>query len=82
MDRVTVYPGAIPLETDILNTNRNTLTAIAELCQDIFGTSTVFTGLGCVPAIPAALTVTINPGRVYLCKTAILLPTLRWPLTR
>jgi len=65
MDRQIVYAGAIPLETDILNTNRNTLTAIAELCQDIFGTSTVFTGLGCVPAIPAALTVTINPGRVY-----------------
>jgi hypothetical protein len=65
LDRTIIYSGSVPLETDLLNTNRNTLTAIAELCQDIFGTSTVFTGLGCVPAIPAALTVTINPGRVY-----------------
>jgi hypothetical protein len=65
LDRTIIYTGSVPLETDLLSTNRNTLTAIAELCQDIFGTSTVFTGLGCVPAIPAALTVTINPGRVY-----------------
>lgn len=55
----------MPLETDLLNTNRNTLTAIAMLCQDIFGTATVFTGLPCVLTIPASLSVNVNPGRVY-----------------
>jgi hypothetical protein len=55
----------VPLETDILNTNRNVLTGLGALIQDLFGTNTVFSGLGCVPTIPASLNVTINPGRVY-----------------
>jgi hypothetical protein len=65
MDRQIVYPGAIPLETDILNTNRNVLTGIGALIQDLFGTNTIFSGLGCVATSPASMSVTINPGRVY-----------------
>lgn len=65
MDRQFVYPGQIPLETDLLNTNRNTLTALGMLIQDLFGTSTVFSGLTVVPTVPATLGVNVNPGRVY-----------------
>jgi hypothetical protein len=65
MDRQIVYPGAIPLETDILNTNRSVLSSIGSLIGDTLGTATQFTGLGCVPSIPAALTVVINPGVAY-----------------
>ncbi|WP_261541690.1 gp53-like domain-containing protein [Burkholderia multivorans] len=65
MDRQIVYAGQIPLETDLLNTNRNAYTALGMLIQDMFGTNTVFSGLGCVPTSPAGMTVNVNPGRVY-----------------
>ncbi|MBU9629924.1 hypothetical protein KTE60_11575 [Burkholderia multivorans] len=65
MDRQIVYAGQIPLETDLLYTNRNAYTALGMLIQDMFGTNTVFSGLGCVPTSPAGMTVNVNPGRVY-----------------
>jgi len=65
LDRTIVYPGAIPLETDLLNTNRNIMTALGSLTQDLFGSNTVFSGLNCVPTVPAAMSVSIAPGRVY-----------------
>ncbi|MET3229446.1 UNVERIFIED_ORG: hypothetical protein ABIC54_001620 [Burkholderia sp. 1263] len=49
----------------MLNTNRNILSSIGSLIGDTLGTVTQFTGLGCVPSIPAALTVVINPGVAY-----------------
>jgi len=65
IDRILVYPSSIPLETDVLNTNRNTLTAIGALINDLFGTAAQFSGLGCVPTIPASLSVNINLGNAY-----------------
>lgn len=65
MDRVIVYSGAIPFETDVLNTNRNILIAMGLLAQDIFGTSTVVGGLPCTPTAPASLNVLVGPGRIY-----------------
>jgi hypothetical protein len=65
MRRQTVYPGQIPLETDILSTNKNVMIAIGHLLQDMIGTSTLFSGLGCVPTSPAGMTVNVNPGRAY-----------------
>jgi hypothetical protein len=38
MDRQIVYPGAIPLDTDFLSTNRNTLVAISALTRATLGT--------------------------------------------
>lgn len=65
MKRQIVYPGAIPLETDILNTNKNGMIALGHVLQDMLGTSTLFSGLGCVPTSPAGMTVNVNPGRAY-----------------
>jgi hypothetical protein len=65
MRRATVYPGAVPLETDILNTNKNTMISIGHVLQDMLGTSTLFSGLACVPTGPAGMTVNVNPGRAY-----------------
>lgn len=65
MDRQTVYSGSIPLETDLLNTNKNVMTAIAQLSADLFGTKTVFSGLNCIANTPAAMNVVITPGSVY-----------------
>jgi hypothetical protein len=65
MKRQIVYPGAIPLETDVLNTNKNAMIALGHVLQDVLGTSTLFSGLGCVPTTPAGMTVNVNPGRAY-----------------
>jgi hypothetical protein len=68
LDRQIVYPGAVPLETDLLNTNKNAMFALGQLCQDAFGqgvTGPFFTGLACVPNTPAAMNVIVQPGAVY-----------------
>jgi hypothetical protein len=64
MDRTIVYPGAIPLDTDILNINRNVLVGIGALNAAVFGTGVVADGLACSPTVPASLTVTVAPGSI------------------
>lgn len=66
MDRQIVYPGQIPLETDLLNTNRNTMIAIGKLAGALFGTaSNIVNGLSVVPTTPASLSVNVNAGEIY-----------------
>jgi hypothetical protein len=65
MKRKIVYPAAIPQEVDVLDTNKNVLVAIGHVLQDMLGTGTLFSGLGCVPTGPAGMTVNVNPGRAY-----------------
>src|SRR5271165_3128918 len=64
MDRILVYPGSIPLDTDILNTNRNGMVALGYLAQAVLGSNTVVDGLACSPTTPASLTVTVGPGSI------------------
>lgn len=65
MDRQIIYPGQIPLETDLLNTNRNAMVGLGLLAADLFGTSTIATGLGCSQLGTPALSVQVAPGRLY-----------------
>ena len=65
LKRQIVYAGQVPLETDLLNSNKNIMVAIGHVLQDMIGTSTLFSGLGCVPTSPAGMTVNVNPGRAY-----------------
>lgn len=64
MDRSLVYPGGIPLDTDLLSTNRNAMTALGYLAQAVLGTSTVVDGLACTPTAPASLNVTVGAGSI------------------
>jgi len=64
VDRNLVYPGAIPLDTDILSLNRNTMVALGFLAQACLGTNTVVDGLACTPTSPASLAVQIGPGSI------------------
>ncbi len=64
MDRTIVYPGAIPLDTDLLSTNRNTMIAIGALARMVLGSATVIDGLACTPTSPASLTVTVGSGSI------------------
>ncbi|WP_369788054.1 phage tail protein [Rouxiella sp. WC2420] len=65
MDRQIVYPGAIPLETDLLNTNKYALIGLAKLSSSIMGASTYFRGLECTPSDSAAMTIDIAKGEIY-----------------
>lgn len=62
MDRNIVYPGSIPLDTDLLSINRNAMIAIGFLAQAVLGTDTVADGLACQPTSPPSMSVTVGPG--------------------
>ena len=62
MDRQIVYPGGIPLDTDILSIQRNTLVAIGYLAQTVLGKSLLAEGLACTPTQPGSMSVVIGPG--------------------
>jgi len=64
MDRNIVYPGSIPLDTDLLNTNRNAMVALGALISATLGTSTVIDGLAVTPTAPASMVVTVGPGSI------------------
>jgi hypothetical protein len=64
VDRQIVYPGGIPLDTDVLNIERNVMVALGYLAQAVLGTSTVADGLACTPTAPASMTVTVGPGSI------------------
>lgn len=65
MDRQIVYPGAIPLEVDLLNSNKYALVGLSKLAAAILGTSTMLNGLACVPDAPASLNVSVGAGEIY-----------------
>jgi hypothetical protein len=64
MDRNIVYPGSIPLDTDILYPNRNAMIGIAALTAATLGGNTLVDGLACAPTSPASLTVVVGPGSI------------------
>ncbi len=66
MDRQIVYPGSIPLDTDLLGTERNVQTALGFALQGSLGNGTVADGLACTPTVPASLAVNIGPGSLTL----------------
>lgn len=65
MDRQIVYPGQIPLETDLLNTNRNVLVGLGLLIADILGTATLVSGLPCTQTTVPSMQVAVGAGRLY-----------------
>lgn len=64
MDRQIVYPGSIPLDTDILSIERNTMVALGYLAQATLGGMPLADGLVCTPTAPASLTVSVGPGSI------------------
>lgn len=65
MDRGIVYPGSIPLDTDILAPQKNAMVGLGWLAQAVLGATTLASGLGCVPTGPASLQVVVNPGAIF-----------------
>ena len=65
MDRQIVYPGSIPLDTDLLNVQRNSLSALSALTQSVLGSAPVADGLACSPA-PSGYGVVIGAGTLSM----------------
>ncbi len=64
MDRMIVYPGAIPLDTDLLNVQRGAMKAVGFLAQMCLGGGPVIDGLACQPTVPSSMQVTVGPGSI------------------
>lgn len=62
MDRNIVYPGAIPLDADILSINRHVMMAFGYLIRATLGTNIAMDGLICTPTVPASMTAQVGPG--------------------
>ena len=62
MDRNIVYPGSIPLDTDLLSINKNAMISLGFLAQAVLGTNAVADGLACQPTTPASMSITVGPG--------------------
>lgn len=65
MDRQIVYPGAIPLETDLLNTNKYAMMGLAKLAAALMGSNTYLHGLACTPSSPASMVINVAKGQIY-----------------
>ena len=64
MDRNIVYPSSIPLDTDLLSINKNTMIGLGFLAQAVLGTNTIADGMQCQPTSPASMNVVVGPGSV------------------
>lgn len=69
MDRVIVYPGAVPLETDILSAERYAMIFGGFILAAAYGSNTIVSGLACTPTVPASLQVTVGPGSIISLQT-------------
>lgn len=63
MDRMMVYPGQVPLETDLLNTNKFAMIGLAKLASAILGTGTLLHSLPCTPG--GGLNINVGAGQIY-----------------
>ncbi len=65
MDRQIVKSGQVPLETDLLASERSTMSALGWLMQGVLGTSTLVDAITCIPMVPASLVIQVTAGSIY-----------------
>ncbi len=65
MDRVITYIGQVPLETDILLSNKYSMVALAKLTSAVLGESLSVNGLAISPTSTPSLAVVVGPGEIY-----------------
>jgi hypothetical protein len=65
MDRSIIYPGQVPIETDLLKTNQNAMVGLAKLSEAVFGTAGVVVGFGTTQTVVPSMAVFVAPGEIY-----------------
>ncbi len=68
-DRIILYPGSVPLETDTMFAETGAMVGLGYLAQMILGAGSVADGLACTPTAPASLTVNVGPGSIATLAT-------------
>jgi hypothetical protein len=63
VDRLQVYLGQVPLETDLLNTNKFAMIGLAKLASAVLGSGPLLHNLPCTPG--TGLTVSVGAGQIY-----------------
>ena len=74
MDRNIVYPGSIPLDSDILSLNRNVMVSLGYIMRAVLGSDSCADGLECIPTTPASMSITVNPGSITQLSVIDVLP--------
>ena len=69
MDRNIVYPGSIPLDTDLLETNRHAMVALGALMRAVLGTAPVIDGLAVEATTPPTMAVQVAAGSITQLAT-------------
>ena len=69
MDRMIVYPGAIPLDTDLLNIQRFAMLADGAMAEALIGDTMTASGLAAAPTSPASLSITVGRGAIFALAT-------------
>ncbi len=64
MDRIIVYPGAIPLDTDMLNINRSTQAALHGLIAAALGTASTVDGLTVSATVAPSMNIVVSAGSI------------------
>lgn len=66
MNRHMVYPGQVPLETDVLNVALDGYLGMGRLAAAVLGSAPVAVGFAVTPTSPPSMTVAVAPGQVYV----------------
>lgn len=69
MDKRPVYPGAIPLDLDALQPQRNIEILAGFIMQAAFGTGTLIDGLSVIQTTVPSMAVSVGPGAVITLTT-------------
>jgi hypothetical protein len=65
MDRGIIYPGAVPLETDLLFAQKASMVGLAKLAAAVLGTSTMVNGFATTQTTVPSLAVSVAAGEIY-----------------
>jgi hypothetical protein len=65
MDRKIIYPGQVPMETDLLQTNQYSMLGLSKLAAAVLGLSTVVNGFATTQTVVPSLAVLVAPGEIY-----------------
>jgi hypothetical protein len=69
MDRPIVYPGSIPLDTDVLRTNQDVMAALGGLLAAVIGSGTTVDGLAISATTAPSMVINIAPGTIVSLTT-------------
>jgi hypothetical protein len=66
MDRGIIYPGQVPLETDLLFAQKASMIGLAKLAAAVLGVGTLANGLATTQTTVPSMAVSVAAGEIYM----------------